>query len=245
MLTFSIENWQAWAPGLVDKERWHEWAVNPYCPYSAAPGRVVPDTSFLPALQRRRLSSLARMAFDCAWPLADALPPMPVVFASRHGETTQSFALLNTLAQGESLSPTAFGLSVHNAIMGQWSIIRKEPTEGVALAGDADMLEHAFIEACMLLCAGAPRVLVMAAEEAPPAEYRAWIDDVPFSYAVAFRVAAEPQWQLSLGQSDAAPAPASAGLPHPLNLVRQLLVGASTWQHRHDDRLWHWRRRPS
>ena len=139
----------------------------PYCPYPVTGTGSLPDLTFLPSLKRRRLSSLARMVVSCAWPLAEGQAPMPMVFASRHGETSRSFKLLHDLADGEPLSPTAFGLSVHNAILGLWSILRKETEEGVALSGDSDMLEHALQEARLLLAAGAPRVLVVAAEERP------------------------------------------------------------------------------
>lgn len=244
MFAFSIEKWQAWAPGLQDENSWREWALAPFCPYPTAGAGALPGTSFLPPMQRRRLSPLARMVFDCAWPLAEGEAPMPMVFASRHGETTRSFQLLQDLAAGEPLSPTAFGLSVHNAILGQWSIIRKETCEGVALAGDTDTLEHAIQEACLLMHAGAPQVLVVAAEERPPRDYQPWIDDVPFSYAVALRLGAAPQWRLALRRSASAPAATAAApdWPHPLNLLCHLLRGTPAWSHRAPARHWHWSR---
>ncbi|CAP44724.1 beta-ketoacyl synthase chain length factor [Bordetella petrii] len=242
MLTFSIEKWEAWAPGLITDIHWREWACSPYCPYPAETEEL-PSTHFLPAMQRRRLSPLARMVFGCAWPLAENLAPMPVVFASRHGETTRSFRLLRDLAAGEPLSPTAFGLSVHNAILGQWSIVRKETEETIALAGDTDMLEHAVQEACMLLHAGSPRVLLVVAEERPPPAYLAWIDDAPFSYVVALRLSAGNDWQL--GIAPAGQAPCSSAWPHPLNLLRNLINGTPSWSHAGPTRHWQWRRMPA
>ncbi|VFR42015.1 3-oxoacyl-[ACP] synthase [plant metagenome] len=178
------------------------------------------------------------MAFSCAWPLAEDRPSMPVVFASRHGETSRSYRLLQDLAANEPLSPTSFGLSVHNAIIGQWSIIRKETEEGIALGGSQDMLEHAFLEACALIHAGAPNVLVIAAEERPPGRYLPWIDDVPFSYAVAFRLGATPQWQLRPGTPIARPH--KPALPHPLSTLQQLILGTPGWEHTGPIRSWHW-----
>lgn len=238
MFTFTIEQWGAWAPGLDDESHWREWATSPYCPFPET--GTLPSTHFLPAMQRRRLSPLARMTFGCAWPLAEGCAPMPMVFASRHGETTRSFQLLSDLAADEPLSPTAFGLSVHNAILGQWSIIRKETEETVALAGDTDLLEHAIQEACLLLHGGAPRVLVIAAEERPPRAYLPWIDDVPFSYVVALRLSAGSDWQLSLTRSGQHPV--SEHWPHPLNLLRHLVNGTSSWSHSGSTRHWQWGR---
>lgn len=68
-------------------------------------GGEQPDVGFLPALQRRRLSRLARMAFYVAWPLADAAGPLPLVFASRHGETPRTLAILSDLAHDDRSRP--------------------------------------------------------------------------------------------------------------------------------------------
>lgn len=166
---------------------------------------------------------------------------MPMIFASRHGETTRSFQLLRNVAAREPLSPTAFGLSVHNAIAGQWSIIRKETQETIALAGDEDMLEHALQEACLLIGAGAPQVLVVLAEELPPSDYRPWIDDVPFSYVIALRLSAGDDWCLDFRPSTAAP---SVQIwPNPLNLLRHLIKETRSWTHTGPRLQWHWQRK--
>ncbi|CAM3757847.1 hypothetical protein BOFL111202_21820 [Bordetella flabilis] len=208
------------------------------------------------------------MAVACAWPLADAPGPMPVVYASHHGETTRGYDLLHCLARDEALSPTSFSLSVHNATAGMWSILRKETVESVALSVAGDGLESAIAEACLLLAAGHPRALVVLAEEAPPAAYRPWIDDIPFPYALALRVdAGEPgaapdhvdgeapprgTFQLQArapagvdapaAKAAAAPASADPAWPHPLSLLRHLLLGTAAWQHPGRNRDWQWQR---
>ncbi len=199
-------------------------------------------------MQRRRLSPMARAVFECAWPVAAGQPPMPLVFASRHGETTRSFGLLQALAAGEPLSPTAFGLSVHNAIAGQWSIIRRETDESVALSAEEDGLELAFLEAGLLLAEGHDNVLVVLAEERPPAPYSPWIDDVPFSYAAAFRLRTGCGWRLE-NSADPASRPgdtaadsAPPGWPNALNLLRHLALRTPRWQHANRGRHWLWTR---
>ncbi len=74
-------------------------------PYELEFSSETADVSFLPALQRRRLSPLARMAFHVGWPLAEMMPAQPLVFCSRHGETPRNLQLLTNLAQREDLSP--------------------------------------------------------------------------------------------------------------------------------------------
>ncbi|WP_137886953.1 beta-ketoacyl synthase chain length factor [Pseudomonas sp. 2FE] len=239
---FSITQWRAWAPGLESLHDWQAWARQPWRP---AAGAAQPDVAFLPALQRRRLSRLARMAFSVAWPLAESRvgqPQLPLVFASRHGETPRTFALLSDLAEQTPLSPTQFSLSVHNAIIGLWSILRGDTSEMTALAAEGDGLEHAILEAGMLLTAGAPAVLVVIAEDLPPAAYAPWIDDVPFPYAVGLLLTPGTDWQLSLGENTA-PA-ATAEWPHALSLLHTLLSHHSHCQHHWKSRAWTWQHKP-
>ncbi|HSC83412.1 MAG TPA: beta-ketoacyl synthase chain length factor, partial [Pseudomonas sp.] len=165
MTHFNIDSWRAWAPGLDSTDDWQAWQQ---APVRLADDGQQPDVSFLPALQRRRLSRLARMAFHVAWPLAEGRGSLPLVFVSRHGETSRNLAILDDLARDEALSPTQFSLSVHNAIIGLWSILRGDTSEMTALAAAGDGLEQALLEAGTLLGEGAPAVLLIVAEESPP-----------------------------------------------------------------------------
>jgi hypothetical protein len=55
---------------------------------------------------------------------AGADSDVPLVFASRHGDVARSMDLLGALVSDQPLSPTGFGLSVHNAIAALYSIAR-------------------------------------------------------------------------------------------------------------------------
>jgi hypothetical protein len=57
---------------------------------------------------------------------------------------------LSDLANDQPLSPTQFSLSVHNAMIGLWSIMRGETSEMTALAAAGDGLEHGMLEAAAL-----------------------------------------------------------------------------------------------
>lgn len=165
MINFNIAQWRAWAPGLESADDWRAWCR---APVVLASSDVAPDVSFLPAMQRRRLSRLARMAFSVGWPLAEGLQRLPLVFISRHGETPRTLDILSDLANDQPLSPTQFSLSVHNAVIGLWSILRNETSEMTALAAAGDGLEHGMLEAAALLNEGAPAVLLVISEEQPP-----------------------------------------------------------------------------
>lgn len=235
---FNIAQWRAWAPGLTTVEDWQQWSLNPTV---ASDQDQSPDVSFLPAMQRRRLSRLARMAFSVGWPLAEGHEQLPLVFVSRHGETPRTFEILVDLAADQPLSPTQFSLSVHNAVIGLWSILRGETSEMTALAAAGDGLEHGVLEAATLLAEGARAVLLVVTEESPPTVYAPWIDDVPFPYALGLLITPGDEWQLAL--STCAPdenPPCSGKWPHGLNLLRALSTQQHALQHPWKNRLWTW-----
>lgn len=246
MIAFAVEQWRAWAPGLDSHDAWQSWSQSP---------RVMTDSGeqppclFVPAMQRRRLSRLARMTMDVAWPLCGEDEQLPFVFASRHGETPRTFSMLGELADGHALSPTAFGLSVHNAIAGQWSMLRGQRGESVAMAGETDAFEHALLEAATLLLDSETSVLLVIAEEQPPPAYADWIKDVPFSYALAMRLgrctsaqgaSAATHWQLRLDRHDGSIA--ECAWPHALDFLRALQSHESAMEHVWKTRRWHWQR---
>lgn len=193
-------------------------------------------------MQRRRLGHLARMAFDVGWPLAEGREPMPLVFVSRHGETPRTFDILSDLAAEQPLSPTQFSLSVHNAVIGLWSILRGDTCEMTALAAAGDGLEHGLLEAAALLAEGAPQVLLVVTEEQPPAAYASWINDVPFAYALGLLITPGKGWELSLGPAHANVA--KSPWPHALSLLQHMLGSSTSFQHAWHGRTWNWQRSP-
>lgn len=238
MIKFNIAQWRAWAPGLITAEDWQQWSQHPSVPVDQDDA---PDVSFLPAMQRRRLSRLARMAFSVGWPLAEGREQLPLVFVSRHGETPRTFDILSDLAADQPLSPTQFSLSVHNAVIGLWSILRGETSEMTALAAAGDGLEHGVMEAASLLAEGAPAVLLLIAEENPPRAYAPWIDDVPFPYALGLLLTPGDEWQLTLSTGESKDTADTADKwPHALNLLRALSTQRSALQHLWKNRLWNW-----
>ncbi|SDV06675.1 Beta-ketoacyl synthase, N-terminal domain [Pseudomonas mucidolens] len=237
VINFNIAQWRAWAPGLDSVDGWREWCR---APVLLAPSAAAPDVSFLPAMQRRRLSRLARMAFSVGWPLAEGLQDLPLVFVSRHGETPRTLEILSDLAKDQPLSPTQFSLSVHNAVIGLWSILRNETSEMTALAAAGDGLEHGVLEAVALLNEGAPAVLLVITEEQPPEAYTRWIDDVPFPYALGLLLTPGDEWQLAL--HTATVQPIKTQWPHALNLLRALFNEQDACQHAWKSRVWNWQR---
>ncbi len=142
-----IKQWAAWAPGIQSYEDWLKWSAGQLKPSEYGE----PPKPAIPAMLRRRLSPLGKMALSVSTPLLLENPNTPCIFASRHGELDKTVGLLRTLAQQEPLSPTQFSLSVHNAIGGIMSMALDNTNSITALATGPDEASVALLEAAAIL----------------------------------------------------------------------------------------------
>lgn len=134
-----------------------------------------PDLPQVPAMQRRRLSPLTKIAFHAAFSQTIS-NTTPLVFASRHGDLHKTLELLRDVATQQPLSPTQFALSVHNAIAGQYSIFSQHQAEHSSVAAGDSSLHYALLEAfAMLQEADCPQVLVVYADQPVPEVYQCFI----------------------------------------------------------------------
>lgn len=185
-VNFNIEHWTAWTPGLTTEQDWIHWANGGSLPDNTG---QQPDSSFIPAIQRRRFSQLSKMALMVAHQSSDSAKGFPSVFGSRHGELTRTRKLLTDVINQQPLSPTAFSMSVHNTASGLNSILtgNRAPSNSIA-AGEAT-LENSFIEAYGMLKHGLDdKVLVVYADEPVPEDYTSYIDHIEQPVAAAFLV---------------------------------------------------------
>jgi hypothetical protein len=108
--------------------------------------------SQLPSMMRRRLSSLGTMALKYLFQSSTQLKnkEIPWVVACRHGDVSRMDHLLSSLAKKEVVSPTQFSMSVHNAIMGVFSIATKNKKLHTALSGAEVTFVAGLIEAYAL-----------------------------------------------------------------------------------------------
>ncbi|WP_158774577.1 beta-ketoacyl synthase chain length factor [Cobetia sp. L2A1] len=122
-----LTDWRAWQASATRTAHDSRVEITP-----------TPRAEQVPAMLRRRLSSVGQAC--CT--LLSVLDPhanLPVIHASRHGDTTKILALLDAATQpDEALSPARFSLSVHNAILGLYSIASQshQPLEAVAACGN-------------------------------------------------------------------------------------------------------------
>lgn len=179
----SVESWHAWAPGVQTAEQWQAFLADPYpLPDEKA------DVAFLPAIKRRRLSPLARAAFYVSRKCMAEQPPCPAIYSCIYGETQRCDTILQSIASDDDMSPTAFGLSVHNAIAGQSSILfgNKQPILAEA-PGEQGYLS-AFVDALGQLHEGKQSVLLVFYEEKPPPFFAPFCRSTDFACALAVKV---------------------------------------------------------
>lgn len=243
MIEFVVADWAAWAPGLAERSDWQAWAAAPWLPR----GDETPALAAIPAMQRRRIERLGRMAIQTAlWcETGDAADSrVPLVFASRHGDVDRSVELLQAVASDAPMSPTAFGLSVHNAIAALYSISRGHRGNYLALSAGRSTVEAACLEAVGLLADGAPEVVVVVYEACLPAIYREFADEPDTFFAWSWRLRAAPAdgIRMSLRWSpagDATDTPPTT-LPQALDLHRLLLAGPAERVRVAQGQRWHW-----
>ncbi|TRZ56179.1 MAG: 3-oxoacyl-ACP synthase [Rhodocyclaceae bacterium] len=159
----SVSSW------IVPIARWVVW--DGALRESGAPSPV--DLDFIDPMLRRRLSLLAKMALKVAHDCVRDLPAVQFVYASRHGELTRTTSMLDDLAAGESISPTAFTMAVLNSTAGLFSILRHDMTPSTAISASAESFGNGLLEAYMQLTENPERpVLLVYADEPTPSVYQ-------------------------------------------------------------------------
>jgi hypothetical protein len=239
-LRFSIIAHSAWAPGIDTPAAWAAWAQSPT--RLAMGGGADPGLKAMPAMLRRRAGFLGKMALEVAYACLDGRTNVPTVFCSRHGEVGRAVDLLGELAKGEALSPTAFGLAVHNASAGLFSIARADRANHIALAGADATVEHGVVEACGLLAEGAAMVLLVVYDcplPAPLAHFED-CDEQPFAWAWLMTAPAADALSLCL-EPASAPAAAQA-TPSALDVLRFQLRGDARHERVCRAQRWTWTR---
>ncbi|WP_269913717.1 beta-ketoacyl synthase chain length factor [Acinetobacter sp. HY1485] len=88
----------------------------------------------IPPMQRRRLSPLAKLALNSALNVLQYHQVDYIVWASQFGDEEKTLNILKDILQGELPSPTQFSTSVHNAIAGLYSILKKDDTISTSLS---------------------------------------------------------------------------------------------------------------
>ena len=143
----------------------------------------------IPAMQRRRLSRLAKLAMNSAMQTLATQHADYIVWVSQYGDEAKTLNILADVLSEQTPSPTQFSTSVHNAISGLYSILCQDATPATSLAGSwNDGLIEAY--AWLKTIPEAGHVLLVYYDEALPEMY---IEHQPFSaFAMAAMISLAP-----------------------------------------------------
>lgn len=196
-------------PPALYLRRWHAWQ-----PGRDRPGdeRIItlekPAAACVPAMLRRRLTPMGRAVCEMLDALALTGREVPVLHASRHGDGHRPLDMLDTLAEGEPLSPARFGLSVHNAVLGVYSIALDNRVAMAALAAAGEEFEALLSEARGYLAEGSDAVALVLSDSPVPARYRIGDLAPERPSAVALEISLEPAgslWRLIPSDAEGEP----------------------------------------
>ncbi len=254
---FSVAAYAAWAPDLVTSQKWLEWVESPF----VISGSDEPPVPGMAPLLRRRAGFLGKMALEAAYQClegqAESQKTIPTVFCSRHGDVSRAMNLLIDVVKGEPVSPANFGLSVHNATAGLFSIACKNQSSHIALSAGECTTEYGVIEACGLLADGAAQVLLVSYDTSLPPLFTAYEDCKEQPHAWAWlMVSSEPnnvsnkapsiiQLSWERAQDDQSSANSADAMPASLGVLKFYLQGTPRWERFAGGRKWQWSRHAS
>ena len=160
-----------------------DFTVASYAVWRADETSAKPDVSFIPPLERRRLTGVERAALSVAWQVRPE-GEVPVVFASRWGEIGVTVKLMTQFHVDREMSPAGFSASVHNAAPGAFSLLTRNHAPYTAIAARERSLEAGLLEAL----AQRAGVVFVFAEEATPAFYAPAFGPLQSACALAVRL---------------------------------------------------------
>ncbi len=158
----------------------------------------------IPAMQRRRLSRLAKLALNSAMQTLATQHADYIVWVSQYGDEAKTLNILADVLSEQTPSPTQFSTSVHNAISGLYSILCQDATPATSLAGswnDGLIEAYAWLKTRPEAC----QVLLVYYDEALPDIYA---EHQPFAaFAMAAMISLAPaNLMLTPKHTDATPA---------------------------------------
>ena len=155
---------------------------------------------------------------------------LPSVFATQGGESEVTLELLQQLAKNELLSPLKFGLSVHNASAGLFSIASKNKSPSTTIASGNETFACGLCELLtQLVQQTEDEILLVAADEWMPEILRNNYVPRSYHYSLALLISKSTDFHnLEISYSPNArlkAQPPQEELPQPLEFIRWMLSG--------------------
>ncbi len=224
MIKFGIGAIATLGPGI---ENWAQLQamLNGEQPFDLAAPLPKLAPSLLPANERRRTTTLIKLALQCG---ADALAQRPeqlercaTVFASSGGDLEIVDRILSALQlEGKPVSPIHFHNSVHNAPAGYWSIAAASRAASTSLSAYDSSFGAGLLEAATQVLTEQQPVLLVAYDlPAPEALHRFRPLSAPFAVALLLQPAGSGSDQgmaeLTLELADPASTPMPTAISDP------------------------------
>lgn len=237
-MTVFIKNVFALAPGLETPALWREWAKQPQFEHSEV---SVPKLEFVPAMQRRRLSPYARMCCHTLHQLTER-NDIEVVFATRCGDLVKTDQLIEDAVSATPLSPAQFGLSVHNAVAGQYSIFTNNKHPSTTISAGQDTFHLAIIDAKARLSQSEDdEIAVVCTDSIPPEKYLPFMGEQQINHSVALLLSKTEGRQVELSQIPNSAQPDSqTALPQALQFLAWYYSNAEQVEIASDRQCWRW-----
>jgi hypothetical protein len=197
-LRFDISKCVAWAPGLESEQDWRLWQQGEK---ALTDELTLPQLTTIPPMQRRRLSPFAKVALHCALEASgEHQANIPCVFSSRHGDLHRTTKLIENIALSKDLSPTQFGLSVHNAAAGLFSIFTGNRAPLSAISGGQSSFMQGLLDcAAKLEANNLSKILYVYCDLNVPDCYRPYvIDDTPLGIGLLIEASKDDRNAYSL-----------------------------------------------
>ena len=239
---FYVESFSARTATTAQAASWMQWSRT-----GELPPDETPPVCAVPALLRRRLTPLGRLALGALADLGPK-PDEPMIFASSWGDISRSFSLMETLTSENEISPTHFSASVHNGIGAVASIWQSNTTAYKAICAEDFTSESALLEAWLMLCAGHESVVLVRYEDVmPEAWYHDGLTDTPataFAWAVRLTCEQPPQsvCRFELTPSQSSCKCVRAPSHYRLEDLAFLLSDATEFVHSDGQLAWIWRK---
>lgn len=162
--------------------------IHKHCIWKGSDNFRLPNVDFVPALIRRRLTSVEKVGLF----LAHCLEPLDtancIVFASQFGEWQQTVKLIRQMHDEHEMSPAGFSHSVHNAMPGLLAMVDRTKYNYTTIAANEKTIDCALVEAVVR----GDNVLFIYAEEETPDFYKNRFGHPFYSHGCAFLLSAQP-----------------------------------------------------
>jgi hypothetical protein len=242
MNTAVLQSWAAWSPGREDEAAWRAWAAHP----EALEHEGRPEVAFLPALLRRRCSTLTRIMLAAGFGCCEAADRAEVrtVFASRHGNINQSISLFERLSKRQPLSPARFSHTVHNAQAGLYSIAAENRLPSSSIAAQDDTFACGFVEALAHLQREPERAVLLVMADIPlDATFSPLVEEPVAAYGLGLLLANDGDGQAITFSSSASNAPTEPkAWPDAIEFLRWLIADEPQLQLGSGRVRWLWNR---